>query len=238
MRTDHPDPRGYPWPEPARSGVLGPSGFRVDDTGPGPRPDDRSGRTPVLAVGSNAAPTVLRAKLAELLGTGVPIALATVEGLHVGHSAHVSARGYVAAAPVRGAPVGAAGPRTFTVCWFDDAQLARVDASEPNYRRVTLPEDVSCRPVVGSGSTGVCDGSVGSSGSVGAQVYASVHGVLGEGGRPLGLRRQEDVLAWLADRLGPGLRSELDHARLVDPAVRERVRDAVVAAGLVVRAGW
>ncbi|WP_289017394.1 hypothetical protein [uncultured Ornithinimicrobium sp.] len=210
MPAAHPDPRGYPWAEPARPGVLGPAGF-VEDA------PDLQGRTPVVAVGSNASPTVLRAKLGGLLGTGLPMTLTRVEGLQIGHSAHVSARGYVAAAPVRARPGTDVGAGTFVVCWFDQAQLARVDGTEPNYRRVRLDR------------TGE---------RTAAQVYTSVHGVLGEGGTPLDLLDQGEVLDWLAARLGPGLREDLDHRRLTDPAVRERVRTAMVEAGLVIPAGW
>lgn len=210
MPAAHPDPRGYPWAEPARAGVLGPAGF-VEDA-----PELPPGRTPVVAVGSNASPTVLRAKLGGLLGTGLPMTLARVEGLQVGHSAHVSARGYVAAAPVRARP-GADVAGTFVVCWFDEAQLARVDGTEPNYRRVPLDRTGERTAV---------------------QVYTSVHGVLGEGGTPLDLLDQGEVLGWLAARLGPGLREDLDHRRLTDPAVRERVRAAMVEASLVIPAGW
>src|SRR5690606_18743602 len=73
-----PDPRDYPWPEPAVAGVLGPDGAvrRVPY-------DAGAGRVPVLAVGSNASPVVLRRKLGRLLATGLPVGTARVEGLGV-----------------------------------------------------------------------------------------------------------------------------------------------------------
>lgn len=211
---------GYPWAEPVRTGRLGDGGFT--DGSPG----DLAGRVPVVAVGSNASPVVLAGKLGGLLGPGLPVAAAQVEGLGVGHSAHVSAGGYVAAAPVR-----TAGVRSLTVCWLDEAQLAVLDATEPNYRRVTLPGSMPCvaaaSPVPGEPVPGQP--------VPGAQVYESLHGVLGEAGTPLDLLDQSDVLAWLTERL-PEL-GTLDHERLLEEPVRERVRLALVEAGLVLPSG-
>ena len=206
--------RDYPWPEPLRTGVLTPRGLREGDP-----PAELAGRVPVAAVGSNASARVLRHKLGDLLGTGLPIAGAVVEGLAVGHSAHISARGYVAAAPFRG--TGGA-PRTVTVAWLDGAQLAAMDATEPNYTRVPLPAGMPC--------------SRGGEPLTGVEVYRSAHGVLGDGGQALDLQGQGAVLGWLADRL-PGLAEELDHERLATPGIPERVRVAIADAGLVVDAG-
>ncbi|HSP61070.1 MAG TPA: hypothetical protein VLO09_08420 [Ornithinimicrobium sp.] len=218
------DPRDYPWTEQARVGVLHRGGFRE-----GARGEEVGGRTPVVAVGSNAAATVLAAKLGGLLAAGVPMGTATVDGLHIGHSAHVSARGYVAAAPARGARV-----QPVTVCWFDPAQLQELDATEPNYRRVLLPPGMPCRLV---GGTHRSAGPAGGRRVQGAQIYESVHGVLADGGTALTLRAQSAVLRWLAARLPRDLRSSLTHAQLVDPDVRERVRRAVLDAGLSMPSG-
>lgn len=212
----HPDPRSYPWSEPAVTGLLTTTGL---DEGP---TADTAGLVPVAAVGSNASPTVLRAKLGGLLDRGLPLAPATVDGLTVGHSAHVSPGGYVAAAPARGE---SAGP--VTVAWFDPDQLARMDATEPNYRRVGLPAEMACRlDREEETATVVPD----------VQVYASVHGVVGERGRPLPLVGQASVLDWIGRRL-VGLGSRLTHERLREAALRERVRAGLADAGLVVRAG-
>lgn len=94
-------------------------------------------RTLVVAVGSNQSPAVIARKYRRA-GYDGPAATAflrcTVEDLAVGHSAHVSARGYIAAAP-RHAP----GEVTDLVAtWFDQAQLSIVDRSEPNYERLEL----------------------------------------------------------------------------------------------------
>lgn len=94
-------------------------------------------RTPVVAVGSNAAPAQLAHKLRGLgLAGAVPMVPTTITGIGVGCSAHIGRNGYVAAAPY--ADPGA--ERTLVVSWFDDAQLKAVDATElPNYRRVAVP---------------------------------------------------------------------------------------------------
>ncbi len=173
-----------------------------------------AGRTPVVAVGSNASPHVLVGKLAGLLETGLPTAPALVDDLVIGHSAHVSARGYIAAAP----DLFPGALSDLVVGWFDAAQLARLDETEPNYRRVALPS--SCR--LGDGSA-----------VVGVQLYVSIHGLLADEGEVLPLRPQGAVLAWLTEHL-PELASELTHERLTDPDVRERVRTSLIAAHLTV----
>ncbi len=176
-----PDPRDYPWPEPAVAGVLGPDGAvrRVPY-------DAGAGRVPVLAVGSNASPVVLRRKLGRLLATGLPVGTARVEGLGVGHSAHLSAGGYVPAAPFA-APAASC---EVAVAWPDPDQLAALDVTEPNYVRV--PVAVRCTLPDGCALDG-------------AQVYDSRHGVLDDGTGPLPLTSQSEVLAWLAERLPPGV---------------------------------
>lgn len=219
MATDPLHPSDYPWAEPVRVGLLGHDGFVEGDLA------GRLGeRLPVVAVGSNASPSVLASKLGRLLETGLPVGSAVVEGLHIGHSAHVSARGYVAAAPARGDLA-----QPVTVCWFDAAQLAALDATEPNYRRVQLPGSMSCRLVSGDGD----DGSV----IAPVQVYESRHGVLADDGRPLPLQSQAEVLGWLAERLPCRLGAALTHGRLVDADLREQVRRALVVADLVVPSG-
>lgn len=218
-------PSDYPWPEPPRSG-LHTRPHVLTQTGllDGRRSPDLDDRTAVAAIGSNASLTVLRSKLGPLLHTGLPVAVARVEQLAVGHSAHVSARGYIAAAPFvgDGSRHGDAS-RPVTLGWFDQAQLAAMDATEPNYRRIPLPSRMTCR-LDGVPLTDV-------------EVYESVHGVLGEAGAPLELRGQADVLAWLAHRLPTAVAAVLDHEALTDPARREHVRVALLEAGLVLDSG-
>lgn len=221
-------PSAYPWIEPVLTGVLGQTGLREGDDEAGFTPD-LSGRLPVVAVGSNAAPTVLRHKLGPLLATGLPVAAAMVEDLLVGHSAHVSARGYVAAAPARGT-----GAQPVTLAWFDADQLAALDATEPNYRRVPLPQNMPCR-TVSRNTSGARMVASSQTPVPGVHIYESVHGVLGQAGNPLSLRPQPEVLEWLATRL-PAL-GHLTHERLQDEALREDVRLGVLEAGLVIGPG-
>jgi hypothetical protein len=215
----------YPWAGPVPTGLVGPDGLLGQQL---PPPTVLAERVPVVAVGSNASPEVLAGKLAGSLGAGVPISPGVVEGLLVGHSAHVSARGYVAAAPARQASVSA----SVAVCWFDADQLAAVDATEPNYVRRPLPADLPCR---------LPDATV----VPHAQVYDSVHGVLGEHGAVLALRDQAEVLEWLAARLpeptayglGGPRHQPAAHERLADPEVRERIRADLLELGLSVDSG-
>ncbi len=143
-------------------------------------------RTPVVAVGSNAAPAQLRTKL---LGHGaqpvVPAQRVRITGLEVGHSAHVSRGGYVPAAPFasRGARA------ELFVLWLDGAQRNAVDATEPGYRRQRLPEGCTVTLPCGRGLAG-------------AEVYRSRHGLLSlDGSAPLPLRSQREVVGGLRERL-------------------------------------
>lgn len=160
----------YPWPdEHARAaGVLrwDPGGFAVQ-----PVAGNVRGRTPVAAVGSNASPAVLARKLAALGSGEVVLEPGRLTGVQVGHSAHVSRGGYVPAAPYVGQ-----GATRVVIGWFDAAQLALLDATEPNYVRRRL------------------DG--------GVDVYVSRWGVVGVDGKPLPLTTQERLLARLRP---PGL---------------------------------
>ena len=143
-------------------------------------------RTPVVAVGSNAAPAQLRAKL---LGHGaqpvVPAQRARITGLGVGHSAHVSRGGYVPAAPFasRGARA------TLFLLWLDDAQRDIVDETEPGYRRQRLPEGCTVTFPYGLGPAS-------------AELYRSRHGLLSRDGlAPLLRRSQREVIDLLRERL-------------------------------------
>lgn len=136
-------------------------------------------RTLVVAVGSNQTPETIARKYARSgrdLQIATPFVRCTVHGLAVGHCAHTSARGYVPAAPFR-----AEGERMELVAtWFDDAQLAVVDETEPNYERVRL--DASQFPL--TLATGEQPAHY--------DVYASSWGVVAHGGTiPLRHRQQE-----------------------------------------------
>ncbi|MET7453048.1 hypothetical protein ABZT03_14340 [Streptomyces sp. NPDC005574] len=131
---DH--PLLYPGAWPRESGVLHGNRLLPLD---GPV---HEGRSPVLAVGSNANPGQLRDKMAESgITSPIPMVRSRVTGVGVGVSAHVSRLGYVSASPFH-AP---ASVRELFVIWLDDEQLAVVDASEGvplpggNFGRAWLP---------------------------------------------------------------------------------------------------
>ncbi|USQ86725.1 hypothetical protein NFX46_25305 [Streptomyces phaeoluteigriseus] len=155
---DH--PLMYPGVWPAESGLL--DGDRL-------LPLDRltfSDRTPVLAVGSNACPAQLRHKMAGFaLTSPIPMVRTRVTGIDVGVSAHVSILGYVSASPVHAPGV----TRELFVIWLDAEQLAVVDATEPNFDRVRLPEP-SVRVELDDGGT-----------LSGVFAYVNRHGVLHNG---------------------------------------------------------
>ncbi|MEU3983571.1 hypothetical protein AB0F77_26395 [Streptomyces sp. NPDC026672] len=153
----------YPGVWPAESGVLDGGRLLPFDASDGAL---LAGRTPVLAVGSNACPGQLRHKMAESgIGSPVPLVRCRVTGLGVGVSAHVSVMGYVSASPFH-AP-GAV--RELFVTWFDARQLAVIDASETAYDRAWVPgPEVRVEPEAGEPLPG-------------AFVYVNRHGVLHDG---------------------------------------------------------
>lgn len=92
-------------------------------------------RCPVVAIGSNASPAQLTAKFhKQAVSRTVPMTRATLRGIAVGHSAHVSAPGYIAATPLD-LPDALS---KVTVLWLDRSQLSALDATERNYHRIVL----------------------------------------------------------------------------------------------------
>ncbi|MFJ8060457.1 hypothetical protein [Streptomyces sp. NPDC096142] len=179
-RAPREEPLLYPGAWPAESGLLvGDRLLPLDEHAA------YEGRTPVLAIGSNACPAQLRHKMAEFAITSpVPMVKARVTGIGVGVSAHVSLVGYVSASPVH-AP-GAV--RELFVTWFDERQLAVVDLSEKAYDRAWLPGSaVHVAPEAGPSLRGV-------------YVYVNRNGVLRDGtGAP---RRHPGERALLTELLG------------------------------------
>jgi hypothetical protein len=175
-------------------------------------------RTAVVAVGSNGSPDVLRAKFARGgVGGVVPLVRAVLRDIAVGHSAHVSLPGFVAAAPF--AAAGAVTP--VVVALVDDTQLRCLDASERTYtrRRVAGPAPVSA----GAGDWWIYDSDCGVlAGGMRAGAPGSATA------RPLG--DQADLLAGLAAGDGElaDLLGGLD-PRVVLPAlaISERRRTAI-----------
>lgn len=149
------DPLAYPGRWPPRSVLLTGGGLLPLDLGPGggldgarvgggPLADTLLGqggapvgeRTPVLAVGSNASPAQLWHKFGVAgVSPVIPLVRVHVEGLAAGVAAYVARAGYVPATPVRGPELTA----ELFVQWLDADQLTRLDATEPNYRRLLLP---------------------------------------------------------------------------------------------------
>ena len=227
-------PLAYPGRPPEHSGLLAgdhfipiheehghrrlgaPGGEPLDDALRRMRRPVIAERHPVLAVGSNGSPAQLRRKLAGRAGVLVPMTYVEVGGLVPGVSAHVSRPGYVPAAPLL--LPGATGD--LLLLWLDDAQLAVVDETEPNYRRVPLPAEVT----VSMDGTGPLTG---------CRVYAGRHGCLTDhGGRPFRLTGQAALLSGLlADlpelgRLTGAAGPEAFVATLTrDQGLRERVRE-------------
>jgi hypothetical protein len=93
-------------------------------------------RYPVVAIGSNASPAQIRRKFSnEGVSRVVPMTYSVLDGVSVGHSAHISKAGYIAMTP-RVATSAMATP--VCVLWLDDAQLRALDRTEPNYDRALL----------------------------------------------------------------------------------------------------
>lgn len=134
-------------------------------------------RTLVVAVGSNGSAMALGRKLSRARVSGVvPMVPVAVDGLGVGHSAHLARRGYVPAAPHH----DHRGSARVVTLFLDWDQLNAVDATEPNYRRVWLSAtDYPLRPGLAAD---------------GFWVYESRWGVLGTNGRPLPLGPQHGAV--------------------------------------------
>jgi hypothetical protein len=160
----------------------------------------------VLAYGANRS----LGAIARKLGTGSPdppvvVAAARLDGFEVVYSAHVSPYGAVPATLQRR-------PGTAVdvhVLHLDDAQVAALDAYEPNYQRRRL-ERLSLRLEDGT----MLDA---------AEAYISLHGCLAIDGIECAVAEldQEAVLAHVRDRLAPG--QDLDAfilAGVRDPALQ------------------
>ncbi len=183
-------------------------------------------RTPVLAVGSNAASPVIRHKLvAHGASTVVPVVTGLVRGLGVAHSAHVARGGYVPAAPVH---VPSARTRV-VLQLLDDDQLAAVDATEPNYDRVEVT--ASRYPLVLTGGARPRR----------VHLYASRRGVLDLPGQaPRSLLPQRLVLSALGAAGVPhtsGHPEEVSARLASSPEVRDAVHRALDDLGLVRASG-
>ncbi|MEY8566914.1 hypothetical protein AALF15_10105 [Corynebacteriaceae bacterium 7-707] len=127
----------YPGPWPTSSGTLTAEGYFPGEVGLVGIADDLD-RTAVVAVGSNASPGVMRTKLRNHgVSPVVPFIRACVPDTTTAFTAHVSPRGYIAAAPYR--QPGA--QTTMWVSFLDREQLECVDETEaPNYDRIHVDD--------------------------------------------------------------------------------------------------
>jgi hypothetical protein len=167
-------PWDYPGTAPPSSGLLRDGRYYP--------PEALDGRQLVVAVGSNASPAVMHRKFARQgASTTIPFVTGTVTGLAIGHSAHVSRHGYIAAAPILDPST-----RTAVVASLLDAeQLECLDRTEPNYDR-RLVDERTCRLVLD-----------GNESPPSFLIYASKWGVLASGGIPFALMSQQDLYAVL-----------------------------------------
>jgi hypothetical protein len=176
----------------------------------------------VLAYGANRS----AAAIARKLGTDSPeppvvVAAARLEGFDAVYSAHVSPYGAVPASLQRRA--GAA--VDVHVLHLDDAQVAAIDAYEPNYQRRWL-EGISLRLTDGSALQRV-------------EAYISLHGCLAIDGRERAIAAldQETVLGLVRDRLAPGQAlDEFILAGIDDPGL-QAVRTATLRGDAIPFAG-
>ncbi|HWM00170.1 MAG TPA: hypothetical protein VNP20_22720 [Nocardioidaceae bacterium] len=188
-------------------------------------------RVLVAAVGANASPAVLHRKLRRHgVRDRVPFLAATLTGVAVAHSAHVSVPGYVPAAPY--VATGVSTPVMASL--LDAEQVDCLDRTEPNYVRRTLCADAFELRLDGGGRPGDFD------------LYDGRWGVLAPpGGTPIALTGQVDLHTYLAahwpaytDLLG----TERDPESAVlalgqDAALRARVREAWHANGWATGSG-
>lgn len=126
-----PDPRGYPFARVSGSHLVSAGGVRPLPSGFAAGDD----AVALLAYGANADPERLRAKLAGMTGDlAIAVVAARLRGFDAVFSAHVSTYGAVAAT-LRAVPGTAVAAHVLLV---PPAALPVLDATEPNYDRVTL----------------------------------------------------------------------------------------------------
>jgi len=150
------DPLLYPWAPPDVSGVMDGDEFLPLELAAGldmalVKTDAAplESRSIVVSIGSNSSADVMRRKFASYhqpVSSVLPLVRGQLRNIAVGHSAHVSRAGYIAAAPYP--RMGAC--TTVWVSWLDERQLMALDETEPNYRRIQLDGE-ACPLEVGHG---------------------------------------------------------------------------------------
>jgi hypothetical protein len=170
------DPLQYPWDPPKTSGVINGNDFLPLQLAAGRRIGQSHQRDSaeesfsscclskalveanaapldtrflVVSIGSNSSPDVMRRKFAKYrqpVSRILPLIRGQLHNVGVGHSAHVSKAGYIAAAPYF--QMGEC--TTVWVSWLDERQLMALDETEPNYRRIQLDGE-TCPLVLDNG---------------------------------------------------------------------------------------
>ncbi len=184
---------------------------------------DLSGREPLLAYGSNAAPEALARKLAALPDLPLPLVRAELEDFDVVYSAHISPHGAIPATLQRSPGTTVA----VFVAYPTAAQLRLLSTTEPNYELRRLA-GIRCRLAPGGELTEV-------------DAYLSRHGCLAVNGSEFAFaavaaaqRRfaqidQLEVQELARNRLAPGLSPEQFIAGSLDAELIQR-RTAILAA--------
>lgn len=186
----------YPFPVPGRSYLFRNGEPRdLDDHG-----FDRSGRTPVLAAGSNQSHEQLARKYSVLPGhVEIPIQRGLLHGFDSVYAAHLAGYGSVPSTfyPSPGTRV------TTYVLWLDDAQLNRMHETERNYTYDRLD---GIRVEIEAGSQGDSGGEVIDR----AFAYTAVVGCINVDGAPVALAEIEAQGRVLRAMSQPDM---LDHVR-------------------------
>ena len=174
--TSELDPLQYPWDPPEFSGLVHGVDFLplelaagLDDALAEANAAPLEDRSLVVSIGANSSPDVMRRKFASYhhpVSPVLPLVRGQLHDIAVGHSAHVSRAGYIAAAPYL--QLGEC--TTVWVSWLDEGQLLALDETEPNYRRIQLDAD-ACPLVLDSGERPEA-----------YSLYTSCWGVLTDGG--------------------------------------------------------
>lgn len=170
----------------------------------------------VVAVGSNASPSVMRKKFlngTKSISLVLPFVRGTIHGIDVGHSAHASAGGYIAAAPY-------ANPdqeRELWASWLDADQLKVLDDTEPNYQRV-LVQNSDYPFKLENGET-----------PESYYIYESKRGLIAEAGVTQPLMSQTDLFDWLRGRTElSAIVDEDDPERIAQSFTDATVRSAFI----------
>jgi hypothetical protein len=190
-------------------------------------------RYPVLAYGSNAAPSQLLDKFASIDPSErvIPVTRGLVRGLGLSHSPHISNPGYVPYVVV-GSEREVAMP--VFVLWLDETQLRVINQTEPNYRLVNAPADrypltlESGEPIAGY------------------SLYRGNWGALrfAQSNTPAAAGSQHDVFAalnnleWFRNLTGPGDVAAQQRRLREDRVLRDQVRTELTVRGLAISDGW